>query len=178
MFRRKKSKTTQEIKTRARRTLNGNIQKNRKSYVVDTSAVISRFLTKLILRGLKGRIVISNAVMAELENLANKGNDAGFLGLEEIARLHKLKRKFPITISFEGERPKEMQIKYAKSGEIDAMIRAIAFKNKAVLITSDLVQAKSAQAYGLEVLFLRPKRIKQKRRFFLSRFIRRNRRKH
>jgi ATPase len=58
-----------------------------------------------------------------------------------------------------------MQIKYAKSGEIDALIRDTARKNRAILITADLVQAKSSQAYGLQVIFLRPKIIKKKKRF-------------
>jgi ATPase len=60
-----------------------------------------------------------------------------------------------------------MQIKYAKSGEIDALIRETAIKNQAILITADLVQAKSSQAYGLRVLYIKPKRKKRKKRFLL-----------
>jgi ATPase len=107
--------------------------------------------------------MIPNAVIAELENLANKGREAGFIGLEEVANLHKLKKKHSLTISFVGQRPDIKHIKYAKSGEIDALIRGLAFKNRATLITADLVQAKSAQAYGLEVLFLKPKFVRKKK---------------
>lgn len=102
--------------------------------------------------------------MAELENLANKGREEGFIGLEEITKLHQNKQ---IKLYFQGTRPKEFQIRYAKSGEIDALIRNIAKKNRATLITADLVQAKSAQAYGLQVIFLRPKIIKKKKKGFL-----------
>ena len=65
-------------------------------------------------------------MMAELENLANKGREEGFIGLEEITDLHKQKG---INLYFQGIRPKEMHIKYAKSGEIDALIREVAKKN-------------------------------------------------
>ena len=148
---------SQKIKNHARRTLSRKIPLEKRNYVIDTSVILNRFLPRLIRKGLKGQIIIPNALVAELENLANKGNALGFLGLEEIAKLHYLKRKYPITVFFEGIRPTEHHIKYAKSGEIDALIREIAFSKKAILITADLVQAKSAQAYGLGVLFLRPK---------------------
>jgi ATPase len=140
---------------------------NKQNYVLDTSAVINKFVSRLIKKGLKGRIIIPNAVIAELENLANKGMEAGFLGLEEIASFHKLKRQYPISIYFYGLRPNEMQIKFAKSGEIDSLIRESAIKNKATLITADLVQAKSAQAYGMKVIFLKPKEVEIKKKRFL-----------
>jgi len=107
--------------------------------------------------------------MAELENLANKGKEEGFVGLEEVAKLHSYKEQ-GIKVHFQGTRPNEMQIRYAKSGEIDALVRNIAKNNKAILITADLVQAKSAQAYGLQVIFLRPKYKPQKvkKKGFLS----------
>ena len=162
----KKIKKTfsQKMKSRARKGLNRQFEQKITTYVVDTSAIINKFLPNLIARGLKGKIIIPNAVMAELENLANKGNEAGFIGLEEVTNLHQLKKKYPISVVFEGQRPDIKQIKYAKSGEIDALIRELAFKNKATLITADLVQAKASQAYGLSILFLRPKIIEKKKK--------------
>ena len=165
----KKITKTQKIKNKARRSLNGKVNQQQGSYVVDTSIIINKFIPRLLRKGLKGKIIIPNAVMAELENQANRGFEAGFLGLDEIAKLHTLKHKYKIKIYFQGIRPQEMHIKYAKSGEIDALIRDIAFRMKASLITADLVQAKSAQAYGLKVIFLRPKFKKKKRKFFLFR---------
>jgi ATPase len=160
MFQKKPSRSS-EIKSRARKSLRSDFTKQKKNYVIDTSFVINKFLPKVISKGLNGKIIIPNAVMAELENQANRGREEGFIGLEEIAKLHKFKRKYHLEIFFEGARPNEMQIKFAKSGEIDALIREIARKNKASLLTSDLVQAKTAQAYGLEVLFFKPKIIEQ-----------------
>ncbi|MCX6748246.1 MAG: PIN domain-containing protein [Candidatus Pacearchaeota archaeon] len=162
MFKRKKS-NRQEIRSKARRSLNRKISFKPETYVVDTSSIINKFIPGLIKKGLKGKFIIPNAVMAELENLANKSIDSGFIGLEEIAKLHVFKQ---INIYFQGLRPNEMQIKFAKSGEIDALIRDIARENNATLITSDLVQAKSSQAYGLKVLFLKSKTKREKKGFW------------
>ncbi len=165
MFKRKKQTSTREIKKKARRSLNSNFAKIKKVYVADTSAIINKFISKLIRKGLQGKIIIPNAVMAELENLANKGIEAGFSGLDEVAGFHNLRRKYPVQIHFQGARPSEMQIKFAKSGEIDSVIRDVAILNNAVLITADLVQAKTAQAYNIPILFLKPKIERKKKRF-------------
>ncbi len=169
MFKKKtrNSRNMQAIKSHARRNLNKGFSQKEKSYVVDTSSIVNKFLPSLIKKGLKGKIIIPNAVMAELESQANKGFETGFVGLEEIVKLHRLKREHSIKLFFDGLRPGEHQIKYAKQGEIDAMVRESAVKHRAVLITSDLVQAKSAQAYGLEVIFLRPRIKKEKKGFWL-----------
>ena len=59
------------------------LKEKRMKYVVDTSAVIERAVTRLVKEeGIDGTIIIPNAVIAELENQANKGLEIGFLGLE------------------------------------------------------------------------------------------------
>lgn len=132
-------------------------------YLVDTSVIAQKKLIR-IFRKLDGEVLIPNAVVAELENLANKGDDAGFIGLEEIARLHKLKPR--IKIKFIGLRPACYQIKLARSGEIDALIRELAYEFHATLITADVVQSKSAMAYGIPVKFIKT-RLKPKPKKFL-----------
>ncbi|MGB9708187.1 MAG: PIN domain-containing protein [Candidatus Pacearchaeota archaeon] len=133
-------------------------------YLIDTSVIAQRKLVRLFKKKLQGRVLIPNAVISELENLANKGNEAGFHGLEEVAKLHKLKPR--VKIKFIGLRPTEHQIKFAKSGEIDALIRELAYKHHATLVTADLVQAKSAMAYNLKVFFVKTKKPKKKLFFF------------
>ena len=62
------------------------------TYLVDTSAIIHKKVSKLLKHNqIKGTILVPNAAIAELENLANRGQDIGFKGLEEIAKLHKFK---------------------------------------------------------------------------------------
>ncbi|MEM2956123.1 MAG: PIN domain-containing protein [Candidatus Pacearchaeota archaeon] len=143
--------------------MNNKSKKQKKEiYLVDTSAIIHKKVSKLIKQNkIKGTILIPNAAIAELEHLANKGQDVGFKGLEEIAKFHRYKN---IKVKFVGPRPSESHIKYAKSGEIDALIRSLASTYKATLITSDIVQSKSAAAYGIKTLFhrVRPKKLKKK----------------
>jgi ATPase len=136
-------------------------------YLVDTSAIVHKKVSKLAkLNQLKGLILIPNAAIAELENLANKGQDVGFKGLEEIAKLHHYKN---LRLKFVGPRPSEHHIKYAKSGEIDALIRSLANTYHATLITADIVQSKSAAAYGMKVLFHKVRFHKPKRKFLFFR---------
>lgn len=130
-----------------------------KKYVVDTSAVIEKVVSELHKeKKIDGTIIIPNAVVAELENQANKGLEIGFIGLEEIQDIRKLK----FNIEFMGDRPNDFQIRQAKSGEIDALIREIANKEKAILVTADKVQSESGKAFGLEVIYLAPKELTEK----------------
>ena len=126
-----------------------------KIYVPDTSVIIEGVISKQIEREeLKGNIIIPNAVVAEIESQANKRRETGFLGLEELKKLQELNKKNRIELKFIGNRPTVDQIKFAKSGEIDALIRQIAYEAKATLITADIVQAESARIYGVDVKFI------------------------
>lgn len=129
-------------------------------YVTDTTVLIERIVTSLIKKKeIKGTILIPHAVIAELENQANRGLEIGFLGLDEIQELRKLKS---IKLEFIGERPTEHQIKHAKSGEIDAYIREIALQEGATLITADKVQSESAKAFGVPVKYFHLRQPKEK----------------
>jgi ATPase len=141
-----------------------NKKENMQVYLVDTSAIIHRKVSKFAKQGrIRGLILVPNAAIAELENLANKGQDVGIKGLEEVANLHHYKS---LKLKFVGPRPSEHHIKYAKSGEIDALIRSLADTYHATLITADIVQSKSAAAYGIKVLFHKVRFKKPKKRFF------------
>lgn len=130
-----------------------------KSYVVDTSVIVDRIVSKLVKEGtIKGRILVPQAVMSELENQANTGRETGLIGLEEIQELQKLAKQEKIKVEIIGERPNVYQMKFAKrGGEIDAFIRDIAYKEDAILVTADMVQAESAKAMNVEVLFIERK---------------------
>lgn len=132
-----------------------------KKYVVDTSVIIAKAVSKLAKEGkIKGTLIIPHAVVSELEAQANRGQEIGFVGLEELQDLRKLKGK--IEVEFKGERPTDHQIRHAKSGEIDAYIREIANTEKAILITGDKVQSESGKAFGLEVMYLELRESKEK----------------
>lgn len=129
------------------------------AYIADTSVIIEKAISKLVKQGkLKDKILIPRAVIAELEHQANIGKETGFLGLEELQELQKLK----VELDFIGTRPSPGQIRYAKAGEIDAIVIDIAYNEGATLITADRVQSESAKAMGVQVTFLELKIPKEK----------------
>ncbi|MBN1923661.1 MAG: Flp pilus assembly complex ATPase component TadA [Nanoarchaeota archaeon] len=120
-------------------------------YVPDTSIIIEGLVSEKIKKGeLKGKILIHNAVMAELEHQANSKRPTGLLGIDEIKELKDLDNKGKIILEFGGSRPLPSQIRYAKKGEIDAIIRELAETNEATLLTGDKVQYEIAQAMGVK----------------------------
>jgi ATPase len=134
-----------------------------KTYVPDTSVIIEGILSKLIGKNeLQGTIILPNAVVAELEAQANRRKETGFLGLDELKKLQEFRKEGKIELRFVGSRPTVDQIKFAKAGEIDALIRQIAYEESATLITADKVQAESARVYGLEVKFIEQVPLKEK----------------
>ncbi|HLC73523.1 MAG TPA: PINc/VapC family ATPase [Candidatus Nanoarchaeia archaeon] len=132
-------------------------------YVVDTSVIIEKIVSKLVKKKeIEGTIVVPNAVVAELEAQANRGLEIGLIGLEELEELQNLHKENIIEIKFVGARPTPSQIAYAKSGEIDALIREIAFNENATLITADRVQRQSAKVFGINVKFIETRALKTK----------------
>lgn len=125
-------------------------------YVADTSVIIERAVSKFVKEGkIQGKVYIPRAVLAELENQANTGRDTGLVGLEEIQELQGLAKQGKIEVILLGDRPNVYQMKYAKQGgEIDSYIRDLAYNQGATLITADRVQAESARAVNVEVLFI------------------------
>ena len=132
-------------------------------YVVDTSVIIEKIVSKLIKKKeIEGTIVVPNAVVAELEAQANRGLEIGLIGLEELEELQNLHKENIIEIKFVGARLTTSQIAYAKSGEIDALIREIAYNENATLITADRVQRQSAKVFGINVKFIETRALKTK----------------
>lgn len=129
--------------------------------VPDTSVIVDGRLTSFIDDGKYSgaAVVVPEAVVAELEYQANRRRESGFKGLEELGRLKELADRGTIELTYSGERPGLDQIKLAGGGEIDAMIRQVALDCGALLMTGDKVQAMTADARGLEVIFLPPEKI-------------------
>ena len=128
--------------------------------VPDTSVVIDGRISARVKSGefAGKRIVVPEAVVAELEAQANHGRETGVRGLEELRKLSELAKSGKIELEYVGVRPDLDQIKLAGGGEIDAMIRDVALEVGASFITSDGVQFKVAQAMGIDVEYVRPQR--------------------
>ncbi len=140
--------------------------------VPDTSVIIDGRVTSKIKDGeIRGtEVIISEAVLGELEAQANRGQETGLNGLEEIQMLKKMEDKDDIILRFAGERPSLNQIKLASSGEIDSIIRELAIKEDAILMTSDIVQAEVGKAKGIKVEYLEPEKDEKAESIELRRF--------
>ena len=134
--------------------------------VPDTSVIIEGIVSKKIESKeiAPEGIIIHEAILAELEHQANMNKSVGYFGLEEIKKLKDLSKTFGFRIEFLGQRPRAAEVKYARLGEIDFLIRQLAYETGATLITADKVQAKVAEAKGIKLMFvelkIKPKKIK------------------
>ncbi|MFA4639919.1 PINc/VapC family ATPase [Pyrococcus kukulkanii] len=127
--------------------------------VPDTSVIVDGRLTQYLKRVKeKVKVVVPEAVVAEIEHQANEGKAIGHTGLEELKKLREMADKGEILLEFYGERPELWQIRRAKAGEIDHMVREVARELNAVLITGDQVQRDIAIAKGIEVIYLESRR--------------------
>jgi len=130
------------------------VQKTEK-LVPDTSVIVEGIVSsKLESKEIEiDTILIHEAVLAELEHQANEGKAIGHIGLDEIKKIRKLAEN-NFEVLFAGKRPSAAEIKYASLGEIDAMIRQLAFEEEATLLTADKVQAKVAEAKGISFILI------------------------
>ena len=127
--------------------------------VPDTSVIIEGLLSDKIKNKeiIAKEVIIHEAVLAELEHQANSGKAIGFLGIDEIKRIKVLSAEHNFVLLFDGVRPKAIEIRNASLGEIDSMIRQLAYEKDATLLTSDKVQSEVALAKGMKsVYYKRP----------------------
>ena len=126
--------------------------------VPDTSVIIEGLLSEKISKDeIKTKeVIIHEAVLAELEHQANLGKAIGFLGLDEVKKIKQLAPKKAFELSFKGTRPRAAEIRHASLGEIDALIRQLAYDEDATLITSDKVQSEVALARGIKSIYFKP----------------------
>jgi ATPase len=134
--------------------------------VADTSVIISGYLTKQIeSKSLQADLIIPVAALDELQSQASQGKEQGFVGLEEIKKIQKLCQENNIQIQFVGQRPSLEDIRLAKHGRIDAIIKDVAKQNNASLCTADYVQGLTAEAEGIPVVYQRTERTQQSLEF-------------
>src|SRR3989338_2861960 len=124
--------------------------------VPDTSVIIEGMVSRKIKSGeiRPASVLIHEAVIAELEHQANSNRTIGFLGLDEIKRLKGISGEAGFSLEFAGVRPNASEIRHAKLGEIDALIRQLAFESDLTLMTADKVQAEVALAKNIPMIFV------------------------
>jgi ATPase len=129
-----------------------------KRFVLDTSIIIDGEITKMLEDGnieQGSDIIIPLAVLDELQSQASTNKEHGFVGLEEIKKMREICIAKNINLRFVGQRPDLDDIRLAKHGRIDAIIKDVAMHESATLITADYVQALVAEAQGIKAMHIR-----------------------
>ena len=131
---------------------------NNRKFVLDTSIIIDGEITKMLEAGKMeegSEIIIPLAVLDELQSQASTNKEHGFVGLGEIKKMRELASERKIGLRFVGQRPDLNDIRLAKQGRIDAIIKDVAMQESATLITADYVQALVAEAQGIKSMHIR-----------------------
>lgn len=127
-------------------------------FVLDTSIIIDGEITKMVEAGRieeGSQIIIPLAVLDELQSQASTNKEHGFVGLAELKKMRDMFSSRNIELRFVGQRPDIDDIRLAKHGRIDAIIKDVAMQESATLITADYVQALVAEAQGIKALHIR-----------------------
>ena len=124
--------------------------------MLDTSIIIDGKISKMIESGeVKDcQIIIPLAALDELQAQASTNREPGFIGLAEIKKIRELCDGKGVTIKFVGERPSMEEIRLARHGRIDALIKDVAKREDGTLVTADYVQALVAEAEGVKTMHI------------------------
>ena len=101
-------------------------------------------------------IIIPIAVLDELQSQASDNKEHGIDGLEEIRKIRELCGSRGVLLHFTGQRPTLNDIRLAKRGRIDSIIKDVARENDATLLTADYIQYLVASAQGVNSELLKP----------------------
>jgi ATPase len=125
-------------------------------FVLDTSVIINGNVPEIIQDKIKqnSQIIIPIAVLDELQAQASMNKSHGVEGLLEIKRIRNECKARKISLEFAGTRPTIEEIRLAKHGRIDAIIKDIALENDATLITCDYVQHLVSEAHGIKSIHI------------------------
>jgi ATPase len=125
-------------------------------FVLDTSVIINGNVPEIIQNKIKqnSQIIIPIAVLDELQAQASMNKSHGLEGLLEIKRIRDECEARKISLEFAGTRPTIEEIRLAKHGRIDAIIKDIALENDGTLITCDYVQHLVSEAHGIKSIHI------------------------
>ena len=124
--------------------------------MLDTSIIIDGKISKMIESGevRDCEVIIPLAALDELQAQASMNREPGFVGLAEIKRIRELCDGKGVTMKFVGERPGMDDIRLARHGRIDALIKDVAKQENGTLMTADYVQALVAEAEGIKAMHI------------------------
>lgn len=125
---------------------------------MDTSAIIDGIFWRSLESGeIKDvEVCIPYAALDELQAQASRNVDVGFIGLAELKKIRLFCESKGYRLYFYGPKPSFDDIRLAKKGRIDGMIRDVAREVNGTLYTADYVLYLTAEAEGVKVKHLRP----------------------
>lgn len=125
-------------------------------FVLDTSVIIDGKVPEIIQDKIEqnSQIIIPIAVLDELQAQASTSKSHGIEGLLEIKKIRDACKARRISLEFAGTRPTIEEIRLAKHGRIDAIIKDIALEKDATLITCDYVQHLVSEAQGIKSIHI------------------------
>ncbi len=125
-------------------------------FVLDTSVIIDGKVADIIQDKIEpnSQIIIPIAVLDELQAQASTNKSHGIQGLLEIKKIRDVCQARKISLEFIGTRPTIEEIRLAKHGRIDAIIKDIALEKDATLITCDYVQHLVSEAHGIRSIHI------------------------
>jgi ATPase len=122
-------------------------------YVVDVDSIVDGSARAMIERGeVRGKIVVLKPVVEYFSMEARAGRTIGYTGLEELRRLLELQRPDVEVSVVEDER---RIVKDYDLHSVKSTVRDYAWRVGATIITSDSIQASTARALGIPVLYSR-----------------------
>jgi len=127
---------------------------------LDTSIIIDGKVPEFIKKENVKEVIIPYATLDELQAQASKGREEGFIGLDELKKIRNVCEEKKVKLRFTGGRPSLEDIKLARSGRLDALIRDVAKDENAVLVTADYVQALVGEAEGVKTEYI-PSEVKK-----------------
>ncbi|MFX0014595.1 MAG: PINc/VapC family ATPase [Promethearchaeota archaeon] len=142
-------------------------------YIPDTSAIINGGLRNLLDSNKiesDSKIIIHASLIAELEHQANMGRESGIEGLNELTEIRRRCGELNIFLEYGGRRPYLSEIKRARSGEIDAIIRDFTLSKAGILITSDKIQQLVAKSIGIKVIYIPEKKTQYEKTLTIEKY--------
>ena len=138
-------------------------------YLFDTSAILFNGIEKFVMDNIHATeiFLIPEYILSEMENQANSGKVIGIEGLNRIRKIRTFALEKKVKTKIVGRKPTIEEIHLAKKGRIDALIKDLAKKENATLLTCDFVQFKSAEALGIDCIHLN----QRKEKLFFERYI-------
>lgn len=127
----------------------------KKLYIPDSSVLVDGTLREAIKEGrISGDILIHMYLVRHFRQLMAEGRGEGDIGLREIELIGKICKKMGLEVIFTHELPEGFR-SVREVEDTDLMLCELAKELNGILVTSSSIQYKTANALGVNVLYLR-----------------------